>query len=47
MFLINLMILANAYRMVEGAQAKDKKDIKDQQKESQSNDYNPLGPLVR
>lgn len=40
--LINLGVLAN------GAHNKDKKDSKDQQRDSvQSPDYNPLGALVR
>jgi hypothetical protein len=47
MILMNILILANAFSHSGGVLTKDKKDLKDHQKESQSNEYNPLGAFVR
>lgn len=47
MFLLNILIVANALQYANGVLPKDKKDLKDPQKESQQNEYNPLGAIVR
>lgn len=39
-------MVANAWSYSEGV-LNDKKDIKEQQKESQTDSYNPLGAMVR
>lgn len=45
---LKLILLINLNLLVNGAHSKDKKDSKEQQKESsQTADYNPLGALVR
>lgn len=46
--LLKIFLLINLNVLVYTAHTKDKKDSKDQQKDSQQPaDYNPLGALVR
>lgn len=47
MLLKCLLILNFNYIVVNAAHIKDKKDLKDQKDSQSTQDYNPLGALVR